>query len=197
MNLKNPRLLNIIKQQLNKRNSISIILILVIPDIAVIIVLPASVGAMAVALGLDIGPLKDTPELNISLATTAGIGLAVLAAALSAIVSWIVRIPLNSHSPDARDNDEKRVVNSLGRFFLLAALCFTMFAIFVPLLPEVKDKSDWWSDTIKYSTVIFLIAGGVILAMTTLWGIFQILNSMYREMIVTLQKSSKQRNKQS
>lgn len=139
----------------------------------VVIGIPAAAGNLGIIMGIGDNPNVLTS--SIPLQATQSIGLAVLAAALSAVVTWFGRPNSGTGSEASQDNFENRLMRHLGISFLMAALFFTLFASLSQLIPEVRHRTDAWSTAIRYAAGVCVLGGSVFLSFSALWGLLEII----------------------
>lgn len=131
--------------------------------IAIILFLPLSIGAISYIFNSDV----DAEGGSIP-TTTASIGLALLASALGALTLF-----LTSRIGTAKDEVgilDQRQVGHIGKCYLLAALCFTIFALLSPLLPLDDNNLNFWDNVVKWASAISIIAGSVSLAVAVIFS---------------------------
>jgi len=131
-------------------------IVLIVP--AAFLVLPLGLGVIGIVFQ---GASSDTATLVSQEALT---GLVLVAAALGTLMLWFVR--------SSAESKEKRMTKDIGKFFLFAALALSMFMLLSPILPDIRLNTDSYSNFLKYTAVIFLMAGGVSFAWATLLGLF-------------------------
>ncbi|HEY49423.1 MAG TPA: hypothetical protein G4O13_05190 [Dehalococcoidia bacterium] len=166
-------LVNDISRADRKKIAIAVLIVMVVAAF-IVIGMPAVLRSMAVGAGI----MEDTAETAVPadgyVSLIVGIGLAILAATLGGIVSWLGRSrPGASLFAEERPDDE--TMKNLGKAFLFAALLLALFTVLVPLMPEVKVKSDFWSTAVRWTAAITLIWGSVVLSCSILYGIFEIM----------------------
>lgn len=108
---------------------------------------------------------------------TASIELAILATALGAVVLWFAdkyksvgEVGMRKKLSDLR----RRSVITVGIFLLFAALCFALFALLSPLLPDAVKANDFFSIVVKWMGFLSLVAGSISLGMALCIAIFEI-----------------------
>ena len=141
----------------NKRMLIGLFLMVIFAVIWILIGFPAAAGAFSVVI-----------EQGKGLSPTAGIGLALLATALSGVVSWLYQ-----HSTAQNRNTDAPVVGGIGKLLLLSGFLLTLFALLAPFVPEPQTGYIWWNTLIKWVCASGLILGSFTLVMGVLLGILE------------------------
>ena len=134
---------------------LAFITILILP--AVLLGLPMSLGVIGIVFQ------KVTLDTVAVVSQEALIGLILVATALGALTLWFAA---------ASTDSSKRIIKYIGKCFLFAALALSVFMLLSPILPDIKLNTDSYSIFLKYTAVIFLMAGGVSFAWATLVGLF-------------------------
>lgn len=115
---------------------------------------------------------SEPPEVPTFPSPEALTSFIILSTAMGALILWFASsTSSNEKAKDTRFNE----IKGLGKLFLYAALFLTLFLLLSPLLPEVRDSSDFYSNAIKVLTMISFIGGctlfitAVILSFFSLW----------------------------
>jgi len=173
-------------------NIITIFWVIIMALFGIGIGFPAAAGNLGIIMGIGNDPNVITG--NIPLHAGESIGLAVLAAALSGIVTWLGRPNIGTKSEGSQDNLENRMMRHLGISFLFAAFCFTLFAGLSQLIPEVRDRPDLWSKAIRYSAGIFVLGGSIFLSFSALWGLLEIVRRGLCALLASIAKKPVQQD---
>ncbi|MCJ7654444.1 MAG: hypothetical protein MUO97_03945 [Dehalococcoidia bacterium] len=115
-----------------------------------------------------------SPEIPPTISREAITSFIIISTAMGALILWFSRtISSNEEAEDNRRND----VKGLGKLFLFAALFLSLFLLLAPLLPEIRNLSDFYSNTVKFLSLFSFIGGctsfiaAVILSFFSLWKI--------------------------
>lgn len=92
-------------------------------------------------------------------------GLVVVSTALGAFVLWF------AEHPSGRNKTDKGIIKYIGKLFLFAVLAFSLFMLVSPLLPDIRSKTDFYSNFLKYVTAISFIGGGISFAIADVLGL--------------------------
>lgn len=140
--------------------------------LAIILAIPLCAGTFSLIWGDEAIP-----------SATASIQLAIVSTALGAVVLWYVaylRPRFNQNSDKGTQSERKhgtlqrRSPLAVGTMLLIAAMCFTLFALLSPLIPEVRGSQEFVNIVVKWTAVITLIMGSVSLGFSLCVGLFQI-----------------------
>ena len=110
------------------------------------------------------------------------IGLAVLVAALAAVVNWFSsKSPNGQPDPDAQPG----IVTTIGRLFLLSALCLTLLAMLIPAVNYIRvhpNNPAWVDKFLQFVALCALFLGTLPLVIGVFWGIYEILRQFFFDM---------------
>jgi hypothetical protein len=114
---------------------------------------------------------------------SASIGLAIVATALGAVVVWFAeRSKSDNNTKSNGESDAKgkmaesirRGVITAGIALLFVAMCFTLFGLLSPILPDAIKAHDFFSIIVKWTAVLSLMAGSISLGFTLCVGMFTV-----------------------
>jgi len=95
-------------------------------------------------------------------------GLIVLATALGGFILWFVE----RHPKKELETDSfVRSTKLAGMFFLYSALLLSLSMVLSPLLPIIKDATDWYSISLKYTTAFAFLGGSVSFIFANILGL--------------------------
>ena len=139
--------------------------------------------AVVLAIPLFIGAFRIIYEDGSIPEASASIGLAIVAAALGAVVLWFPeRAKPDDNTKPTGESDARRkmaesirgVVMGAGIILLFAAMCFTLFGLLSPILPDAIEAHDFLSTVVKWAAVLSLMAGSISLGFVLCVGVFTV-----------------------
>lgn len=113
------------------------------------LVFPLFGGILAISTG------NQSTERPFVLVPEALVGIIILATALGGLTLWFA---------ENRDKKEgitvdKRMVKLAGKFFLYAALLFSISLMLLPIIPSIRDKTDFYNTSLRYIGGFCLMGG--------------------------------------
>jgi cytochrome c biogenesis factor len=114
---------------------------------------------------------------------SASIELAIAATALGAVVVWFAersksdKKTKSSAESDARNKiaeSSRRSIIAVGIALIFAAICFILFGLLSPILPDAIKAHDFFSTIVKWAGVLSLMAGSISLGFALCVGIFDV-----------------------
>ncbi len=124
--------------------------------------LPLVVGMMTILT--QGGDITKPAELSIQSFT----GLIVLAAALGGSLLWFVE---RYQKKELETDSFVRSATFAGKLFLYSALLLSLSMVLSPLLPLIKDATDWYYVSIKYTMVSTFLAGSIFFIIANIMGL--------------------------
>jgi hypothetical protein len=115
--------------------------------------LPMIGGIISIA-----SPIGDTSKASPPLSTESLTGLIILATALGGFILWFVgRYPKTALQTDSF----VRSIKFAGTLFLYSALLLSLAMILSPLIPSIRESTDWYYVSLRYIAAFAFIGGGV------------------------------------
>lgn len=139
--------------------------------------------AVVLAIPLFIGTFDIIYQNGNIPSASASIGLAIAATALGAVILWFAgRAKSDDNTKSNGESDAKRkMAESIRRsamidgiVLLFVAMCFILFGLLSPTLPDAIKAHDFLSIIVKWTAVLSLMAGSIGLGFTLCVGIFTV-----------------------
>lgn len=141
------------------------IVFIFISILAFCIVLPMIAGMFAIIFeGAD---PNVTPSLSIQALT----GFIIVSAALGGFILWFGRY--TSQNVEEREQIT-REIRFVGKLFLLAALSLSLFMLLSPILPTIKEATDFYNSFLKVIAWLSLIGGCISFVIADVIGLVYI-----------------------
>jgi hypothetical protein len=90
--------------------------------------------------------------------------IALLATALGGVMLWFA--PRITTGPGSG-----RVIRGAGKILLFSACCFVIIGLLSPVIPEIRESTQWWDIAIRYIAAISFIAGSIGLIFSVCAGV--------------------------
>ena len=130
--------------------------IIIMSILAIFLVYPMLAGIIQITFQ------EANPDTVPSVSPEALTGLILVSTGLGALMLWFTA---------ASNTSSKGIIKNIGKFFLFAALAFSLFMLLSQLLPDIRSNTDAYSNFLKYVAAISFIGGGVSFALATLLGL--------------------------
>lgn len=144
----------------------------------VLLALPLVAGCLYQCLDIEWLNGVFQVKMNPSNVMTNSFNLALLSAALGGFTLWFAtgRKPMGA---DGKAATSRRIVILLGKFLLLSAFCFTLYALLSPSLTQILSRepipTDFWSQLVRYSSFFAVLVGGLCLSVSVCLGITSVI----------------------
>lgn len=148
-----------------KQKVVFYILLFVAIGLIVPLAIPLAVGSLSYIININ-------GDNNEGLSATASIGLALLASALGALtLLFVSRTFSPEEEANTLDQRKRNLVIYLGKCFIFAALCFTIFGLLTPFLPIDNTDLSMWDNIVRWAAAISSVAGSVSLVVAVVYSI--------------------------
>ena len=145
---------------------VGVLLMIAVSVVALYLYWPLLGGMFAIIFGA-----AEPPEVPTFPSPEALTSFIILSTAMGALILWFASsTSSNEKAKDTRFNE----IKGLGKLFLYAALSLTLFLLLSPLLPEVRDSSDFYSYAIKGLAMLSFIGGCTLFITAIIFSFFSL-----------------------